>query len=542
MVNKIRYYVTRNTIPYQNIAVEEYLMYHVQPGECILFLWQNRNTVVIGRNQNAWGECRVRELEESGGFLARRLSGGGAVYHDMGNLNFTFCVRTSDYDVNRQLSVIQNAVRAFGLNAEKTGRNDITVDGKKISGNAFFKSGDCQYHHGTILIQADTEKMSRYLQVSRSKLQSNGVASVHSRVMNLSEKNPEITVSSLIPQLIASFSQVYGLPPAEISERDLDWSEIEKRAAFFSSWQWRLGTRVNVQTAEETRFPWGSAAISYRLHDGALTDIRLFSDGLEETFLASLPGALEGCPGTSAALTQRAATIPVENAAQAEILRDCLQLLQKQLQTGCELESKKSEIKGTAAFYDKTAAQWAEKGYNSESELPSLLDFVTQFPRGSRFLDLCCGVGYESQRIHTLGYDVVGIDFSEESLKIAREKNPSLRFYHDNLLHDYSYIGKVDAVIVIAGLVHIETGQLKTAFRRMRDVLNQDGRLFITVRDGVGKIPERSLTTIDGEDYDRNFIAHTLEELIDASADGFSFEQEVGMDGTVWRNYIFRCK
>ena len=217
---------------------------------------------------------------------------------------------------------------------EKTGRNDITVDGKKISGNAFFKSGDCQYHHGTILIQADTEKMSRYLQVSRSKLQSNGVSSVHSRVMNLSERNPEITVSSLIPQLIASFSQVYGLAPVEIPEQELDWAEIEKRAAFFSSWQWRLGTRVNVQTVEETRFPWGSAAISYRLQDGTLTDIRLFSDGLEETFLASLPGYLEGCPCTSEALAQRSVTIPVEHAAQAEILRDCLQLLQKQLEIG----------------------------------------------------------------------------------------------------------------------------------------------------------------------------------------------------------------
>ena len=201
-----------------------------------------------------------------------------------------------------------------------------------------------------------------------------------------------------------------------------------------------------------------------------------------------------------------------------------------------------NQVKGTADFYDKTASDWAEKGYGNDAELPCLLDFVKQFEPGSRFLDLCCGAGYESQRIHVCGYDVVGIDFSEESLRIAREKNPEIPFYKDNLLNDYSYIGKVDAIIIIAGLVHIETAELRTAFLRMRSVLKENGSLFITVRDGIGKIPERSVTTIDGEEYDRNFIAHTLNELIEASDGLFTFEREVGHDGTVWQNYIFRCE
>ncbi len=196
-------------------------------------------------------------------------------------------------------------------------------------------------------------------------------------------------------------------------------------------------------------------------------------------------------------------------------------------------------MKGTADFYNKTAADWAEKGYGGEVD-PPLMDFVYQFSKGSRFLDLCCGAGYNSKHIQNGGYNVVGIDFSEESLQIAREKNPSIPFYNDNLLNDYSYIGKVDAIVIIAGLVHIENSDLSTAFMRMHSVLNENGKIFMSVRDGVGKIPERSLTTIDGEEYDRNFIAHTLDELIEASKGLFSFEEEVGIDGTVWHNYVFK--
>lgn len=197
-------------------------------------------------------------------------------------------------------------------------------------------------------------------------------------------------------------------------------------------------------------------------------------------------------------------------------------------------------MKGTMDFYNKTASDWAEKGYSGEVDPPCLLDFIRQFRKGSRILDLCCGAGYNSQHIKNSGYDVVGIDFSEESLCIARGKNPSISFYNDNLLNDYSYIGKVDAIVIIAGLVHVENKDLQTAFKRMHSVLNEKGRIFISVREGVGKIPERSIATIDGEDYDRNFIAHTLDELIEASRGLLSFEEEVGIDGTVWHNYIFK--
>ena len=166
MVTELAMIETKNTDPRHNLALERYLTMHTEEGECILYLWQNRKTVVIGRNQNAWKECRVDALTRDGGFLVRRLSGGGAVFHDLGNLNFTFCVRKADYDLPRQLEVILRAVRKLDIHAEKTGRNDITVDGRKFSGNAFFESGDFCYHHGTIMLSVDTGCARRALRPS----------------------------------------------------------------------------------------------------------------------------------------------------------------------------------------------------------------------------------------------------------------------------------------------------------------------------------------------------------------------------------------
>ena len=192
----------------------------------------------------------------------------------------------------------------------------------------------------------------------------------------------------------------------------------------------------------------------------------------------------------------------------------------------------------TKAFYDKTAASWAESGYGEDS-VPSLLEYAKGFPAGSRFLDLCCGCRYDSARVHALGYDVVGIDFSEESLKIARERNPGITFLGKDLLNDYSCIGEVNAVFVIAGLVHVEPEKLRQAFQRMAAVVKSGGGLFMTVWEGEGKIERMSLRVVDGETYDRRFFGHTLDELKDAARGLFTFVREVGRDGTPWRNYIF---
>ncbi|WP_205124845.1 lipoate--protein ligase family protein, partial [Akkermansia muciniphila] len=170
------------TDPVENLALEAALLEQVLEGECILYLWQNQCTLVIGRNQNCQRECRLQLLEGDGGTLVRRLSGGGAVYHDLGNLNFTFLAREPVFHVAKQLSVILQAVQSLGINAQVSGRNDLTIEGRKFSGNAFYQMGERRYHHGTILVDVDGAKLKRYLNVSPEKLRSKGVQSVQSRV------------------------------------------------------------------------------------------------------------------------------------------------------------------------------------------------------------------------------------------------------------------------------------------------------------------------------------------------------------------------
>ena len=136
MISSLHIYQASGSDPFENLAREQVLLEQGPADGVILYLWQNQNTVVIGRNQNAWGECRTTELNRDGGHLARRLSGGGAVYHDMGNLNFTFLVSKKNYDLPRQLQVIVTACRNLGLNAQITGRNDVAIDGRKFSGNS----------------------------------------------------------------------------------------------------------------------------------------------------------------------------------------------------------------------------------------------------------------------------------------------------------------------------------------------------------------------------------------------------------------------
>ena len=334
MIKRLRYYTNyrENTIPYRNLAIEEALLERVEPGECILYLWQNRHTVVIGRNQNAWQECKVNALEQDGGFLVRRLSGGGAVYHDLGNLNFTFFARKEDYDVQRQLSVILDAVQAFGLQAVKSGRNDLEIDGQKFSGNAFYDSKGHCYHHGTILVQVDLARMSEFLQVSKAKLASKGVQSVRSRVVNLAQLAPQIDIDSLSSQLIQSFQRVYGLPAEELLPQELAQEELARREAFFASANWRFGAKLEFTSLLEQRYPWGSLQMGFVVKNGMVQKAVVYSDGLEADFLSCLPDYFVGASYEPAALSERLLHVPVDSEAQSELIQSALDLLRTQLE------------------------------------------------------------------------------------------------------------------------------------------------------------------------------------------------------------------
>ena len=293
---------SRQTDPRHNLALEELLLHRVKPGECILYLWQNQHTVVIGRNQHAENECRIQALEADGGHLVRRLSGGGAVYHDLGNLNFTFLVTGEDYDVAKQTETILRAVQLVGIHAEKNGRNDLTVDGQKFSGHAYYRTGNQCYHHGTLMVAVDMAPLEKYLNVSPLKLQAKGVQSVRSRVANLRDFRPELTIQELEEALETAFSQVYGLPVQSLRYEDLDQQALAEGQARFSRPEWIYGDSRPMAVSREARFDWGLLRLDYDQQNGVITQAALWSDGLDADFLSQVPQLIQGCPLEAEAL------------------------------------------------------------------------------------------------------------------------------------------------------------------------------------------------------------------------------------------------
>lgn len=283
--------------PWFNLAVEEYLYDTIPENTVILYLWQNQNTVVIGKSQNAWKECRVSELEADGGKLARRPSGGGAVFHDLGNMCYTFIASSGLYDLEKQLSVILAAVEDQGIKAQFTGRNDITTaDGRKFSGNAFRFSKKKGLMHGTLLLDTDPVKMSRYLQVSKAKMQAKGVDSVRARVVNLIELNPSVSPETMTRSLQKAFYEKYGP-----WESETFYSEAEITAPLkplyekYASWEWRLGETPEFDLAFETRFPWGGIELSMSAERGIIQKIEIYTDAMDADLADILKDSLRGC-------------------------------------------------------------------------------------------------------------------------------------------------------------------------------------------------------------------------------------------------------
>ena len=291
--------------PWFNLATEDFIFRDMDAETKTLFLWRNDKTVVIGRFQNPWTECNTEKMEENGIKLARRQSGGGAVFHDLGNTNFTFLSSKQTFDKAVNNSIITKALASYGLEAYPSGRNDIIVDTaegeKKISGSAFKETKDRSFHHGTLLINADMSQLGLYLNPNIKKLQSKGITSVRARVVNLKELNAEINHDDLCQRIIKEFFEHYQSEcPIEILDHDYlkTIPTLKEHFEKMSDWNWRFGEAPQFNHQMTERFDWGLIEVHLDVHKAVVEKVQIFSDSLHPEMIEQLMASLTKIPYT----------------------------------------------------------------------------------------------------------------------------------------------------------------------------------------------------------------------------------------------------
>ncbi|CAM3584944.1 lipoate--protein ligase [Erysipelothrix anatis] len=283
----MRYLKNPSTNPYFNLALDEYAMKHIDCDEDFFFLWQNEPSVIIGKNQNTAEEINQKFIDEKGIKVARRVSGGGAVYHDIGNLNFTFVINVDDpgkVNYKKFVQPVIDALASMGVTAEASGRNDILVDGLKISGNAQRMANGKLMHHGTLMFDVDVETLVEALNVDPDKITSNGVKSVRSRVTNIKEHLPEGTTLQQFWDALQFYLSNEG-KDEEIILTNEDIAKIEYEAVNrFGTWDWIYGASPEFNLKNSKRFPGGRIEVLMHVTDGRIDSVRFIGDylGIED--------------------------------------------------------------------------------------------------------------------------------------------------------------------------------------------------------------------------------------------------------------------
>lgn len=303
------------TNPYFNLATEEYLLKNF--NEDVFMLWRNEPSIIVGKNQNTLSEINYEYVKEKSIPVVRRLTGGGAVFHDLGNLNFTF-ISTDDSksftNFRKFTQPIIDVLKELDINAEFTGRNDLTIEGKKFSGNAQCSYKNKVMHHGTLLFTSVINDISAALKVKPAKFEGKGVKSVASRVTNISDhmKTP-ITIlefKDMIMKHVSTMNDNYSV--YELSEEDL--GNIKKiHDEKYNTWQWNYGNSPKYTLANEVKFSGGNLEFYLNVEKGKITEIKIFGDYFGKANVSELEGLLIGKEHNEETIKSVLADIDIDN-------------------------------------------------------------------------------------------------------------------------------------------------------------------------------------------------------------------------------------
>lgn len=306
----MRIIINKHTNPYFNLATEEYLLHHAE--EDIFMLWQDEPCIVVGKNQNTLSEINYDYVKANQIPVVRRLSGGGAVFHDLGNINFTFIQSGASHlfaDFKTFTLPIIDVLKQMGVSAEFSGRNDLLIDGKKFSGNAQYRHKDRVLHHGTLLFSSEIKDLSQALRPKEAKFEGKGVKSVVSRVTNISEHLPEpMSLEAFIERIE---NHILALDPAQNHREPLSLEEltaIERLTAEkYSSYDWNFGHSPSYNFTQEKKLPGGLITVHLEVSESVIKAAKIYGDffGVEDvtTVEEALVGSLHDADSLMQVLT-----------------------------------------------------------------------------------------------------------------------------------------------------------------------------------------------------------------------------------------------
>ena len=300
MIKKLYLAYADGSDPARNLALESAFLDNVLPDEMILYLWQNNNTVLIGRNQNVFTDIDLSSIERDEVSIMRRASGGGAIYHDSGNIVYSFITRDVDFSIERQVRIINEAVQSLGIPSEIRETHSIFVNGKKISGSAYYHRNGASIHQSSILVNCDLDKVADYLFRDKDELTRRGLASIQSRIGNLRETNPSVTVEDVARAIISSCEKTFNVKCElyTLPNQDL----IEQKEFMFSSRIWTYKRQIEYNHFCENRFSWGTVRIEFQVENGRIENAAVWSDSAEPDIIDAIQLSLIDLPFNSGAI------------------------------------------------------------------------------------------------------------------------------------------------------------------------------------------------------------------------------------------------